>query len=426
METGEIIMAKSNSRVYSTETGERQILVADIYKARWWQHQAFSYDLDDKRGSKSVPTPEPASAPKPLPEPSVPQSDSFFQEDYLVGAYYFLRSNRGNQYLRNQLQPPQPPQLGDYDGGDRDVISQHLEWSREANINLWVTGWRGPNSKEDSMIRNSIMKHKDLPGTKIALLYETHTRIGLNGDTGLNNIYADVEFIAQTYFNDPNYLRIDRRPVLYLYLSRLLYKNRVLEQVLTLMRQAAADNGGHDIYIIGDQAFGAAPQPGTFYSPFDLLDSVTSYDVYGDIGRGGYAEQGGVMAYNNKQKKWHDAALAHRDCGFIPSVTPGFNGGPRHSPLSRKVHEAADFGSLFRRLLDNALDLADSSGSRMVMITSWNGFHDDTQIEPVKEATVTEQAVGSYNQMQLDYQGYGKLYLNILRQTIMKKQTERK
>ena len=53
METGEIIMAKSNSRVYSTETGERQILVADIYKARWWQHQAFSYDLDARAAQRS-------------------------------------------------------------------------------------------------------------------------------------------------------------------------------------------------------------------------------------------------------------------------------------------------------------------------------------------------------------------------------------
>ena len=239
-------------------------------------------------------------------------------------------------------------------------------------------------------------------------LYETHTRIGLNGDTGLENIYSDVEFIAQTYFDDPNYLRIDGRPVLYLYLSRVLYKNLILEQVVTLMRQAAAENGGHDVYIIGDQSFGAAPRPGTFYYPFDLLDSVTSYDVYGDIGRGGYAGQDGVAEYNAKQKKWHDAAIAHNDCVFIPSVTPGFNDGPRHSPLSRKVNEGADFGSLFRRILDNALDLADSSGSRMVMITSWNGFHDDTQIEPVRVASATGRATGSYNQMQLEYQGYGK------------------
>ena len=414
--SGEIIMAKSNSRVYSTQTGQRQILEADIYKARWWQHNAFSYDPENDSGSGNVAALRPVQ--KPAPKPA---TESFFSSDYLVGAYYFVRSGFGQKFLRNQLQPSQTPVLGDYDGTKPNVIAQHLAWSREANVNLWVTGWKGPNSNEDQTIREGIMKHPDLPGTKIALLYQTNTRIDLSGDSGLDVIYRDVEFIARNYFNNPNYLRIDGRPVFYLYLSRVLHRNYVLEQVVDLIRQAAADNGRHDVYIIGDQAFGDAPRPGTYFSPFELLDSVTNYDVYGDIRRVGYAGQDGVLEYANKQKRWQDAALASANCDFIPSITPGFNDGPRHSPLSRQVHGSADPGSLFRRLLDGALDLADSSRSRMVMITSWNGFHDDTQIEPVLEGPVTRQATDGYNQMQLNYQGYGKLYLNIIRQTILKK-----
>ena len=416
--SGEIIIAKSNSRVYSTQTGQRQILEADIYKARWWQHNAFSYDPENDSGNGNVAALRPVQQPAPKPA----ATESFFSSDYLVGAYYFVRrSGMGQQFLRNQLQPSQPPVLGNYDGTKANVIAQHLAWSREANVNLWVTGWKGPNSNDDRTIRESIMKHPNLPGTKIALLYQTNTRISLSGDSGLDDIYQDVEYIARNYFDNPNYLRIDGRPVLYLYLSRVLHRNYILEQVVDLIRQAASDNGRHDVYIIGDQAFGDAPRPGTFYSPFELLDSVTSYDVYGDIRRVGYAGQDGVMEYSNRQKRWQDAALASTNCDFIPSITPGFNDGPKHSPLSRQVHGSADPGSLFRRLLDGALDLADSSRSRMVMITSWNGFHDDTQIEPVLESPVTKQATDGYNQLQLNYQGYGKLYLNIIRQTILKK-----
>eukprot|EP00978_Attheya_sp_CCMP212_P025031 scaffold79760_cov57-Attheya_sp.AAC.3 len=145
----------------------------------------------------------------------------------------------------------------------------------------------------------------------IALLYETHVRIGLGGETGLDNIYTDVEFIAQTYFTDPNYLRINGRPVIYLYKSRVLHQH------------AAADNGGHDLYIIGDQAFGTAPRPGpgASYDPFELLDSVsvlTSYAVYGDIGRGGYAGPDDIIGYQSKQQNWQNVVLAHGDCSFIP------------------------------------------------------------------------------------------------------------
>ena len=178
--SGEIIMAKSNSRVYSTQTGQRQILEADIYKARWWQHNAFSYDPEKDSGNGNAAALRPVQ--KPAPKPAA--TESFFSSDYLVGVYYFVRSGMGQQFLRNQLEPSQPPVLGDYDGTKLNVIAQHLAWSREANVNLWVTGWKGPNSNEDRTIREGIMKHPNLPGTKIALLYQTNARIDLSGDSG--------------------------------------------------------------------------------------------------------------------------------------------------------------------------------------------------------------------------------------------------
>ena len=60
-----------------------------------------------------------------------------------VGVYYYPWHNddfhRGQGYLREQLMPPQQPTLGEYDDTDSKVISQHLAWSRQANVRLWVT-----------------------------------------------------------------------------------------------------------------------------------------------------------------------------------------------------------------------------------------------------------------------------------------------
>ena len=63
-----------------------------------------------------------------------------------VGTYYYPWHkddfHRGQGYLREKLMPPQQPTLGEYDDTDSMVISQHLAWSRQANIRLWVSSVR--------------------------------------------------------------------------------------------------------------------------------------------------------------------------------------------------------------------------------------------------------------------------------------------
>jgi hypothetical protein len=50
------------------------------------------------------------------------------------------------------------------------------------------------------------------------------------------------------------------------------------------------------------------------------------------------------------------------------------------------------------------------------MVTSWNEWHEDTQIEPVTPAPATNlDDGGGYYTDGLYYNGYGMLYLNILR-----------
>ena len=349
--------------------------------------------------------------------------------DYTIGVYYYpwhgSNSNfHGRQYLRGYLDPPQLPALGEYDDTEPAVIRQHFEWSRGANINLWVASWWGPGSREDNTLKNVIFPHSDLPGTKIALFYETTSRIKKSMNYTTANVYADVEYIAKTYFDDPNYLRIDNRPVLFVYLSRVLSRVGVLEEVTTLMRDAAFEHGGHDLYIMGDQVFGSAPNDGRSYDPFDLLDGVTNYDIYGNMKRpNGYAGVDRVNELHERNTQWRDETRAHGNCDFVPGVAPGYNdravrdGNP---PMSRRLTESSAEGSLFKAGLESALSLVEDSTDRMLMITSWNEWHEDTQIEPVVDVGVTDRPLsltcyGDPCDVGLKYQAYGELYLDILR-----------
>ncbi|KAL7544210.1 hypothetical protein ACHAWF_007590 [Thalassiosira exigua] len=356
--------------------------------------------------------------------------------EYTIGVYYYPWHgndfHRGSPYLRRELQPPQRPALGEYDDSDPKVIRQHLKWSRQSNINLWVASWWGPDSQADSTIKNVIMPHSDLNGTRIALFYETHGRVRKNGNyDNIANAYWDAGYIANTYFDDPNYLRIEGRPVLFVYVTRLLSKEGKLGEVVRLMRLGAMDNGGHDLYIVGDQVFHDAPSSPKTYEPFDLLDGVTNYDVYGNMRRpNGYAGLERLEDMVKRNQEWRHGTRTHANCAFIPSVSPGYNDRAvrfhaGHAALSRKLYETDKEGSLFQYSLEKSLPLTDGSTGRMLMINSWNEWHEDTQIEPVQEVSLGQPVAdrpmnftcyGDACDDALTYEAYGELYLNILRE----------
>ncbi|KAL3942927.1 MAG: hypothetical protein SGBAC_002955 [Bacillariaceae sp.] len=372
-----------------------------------------------------------------------------------VGAYYYPWHggdfHRGQGYVRKIL--GQEPKLGEYDDRDPKTISQHLEWSKQGNIGLWVTSWWGAYEREDNTTRTVILKHKELQKGepfehhKIALFYETFGRIRKEDQYSLHRLKPDMEFMCENYFHHPNYYTLDDgRPVLFVYLTRHLEELVRFESVVNIMRKSVKDACGKDVYIIGDQIFGrfdpglevSAEQRLTevenneLYSSaptaFDLLDGVTTYDVYGSMGRtvgvfGGYvAEHSVINYYLTEQRKWRKYAKEQKGCSFIPSVAPGYNDrGVRfkedHNPLARSLKREKksggnDEGSFFRVSIEHARTLVDPSASYLLMVNSFNEWHEDTQIEPV----IGESASTPYNMtFGMEYHGYETLYLDILR-----------
>jgi len=191
----------------------------------------------------------------------------------------------------------------------------------------------------------------------------------------------------------------------------------ILDSTVTIMRTAASD-AGYQLYIIGDQDFGYPP---AYSTAVGLLDAITNYDVYGSMGTSGYATHASVDAYYAAQAGWKSLAQS-LNVGFIPGTTPEFNDtGVRtgHSPLSRRIAPADSSGSLFRTMFLGAKALVDSTVGNIIMVTSWNEWHEDTQIEPVSLAPVTSQdnSLSGHDYTRgLSYEGYSTLYLDILRE----------
>jgi len=324
---------------------------------------------------------------------------SFQKKNVTVAAYYYPWYGRwqnssdnankkhfhGGQYLRQHLRPRQQPALGEYDDSDPRVIAAHLCWSRYAGVDAWITSWWGPDTYTDTTTRNVILPHPDLGTLKIAVHYESKGR-AKDPKSGLTNwtlllerAGPDVAHLCEHYFSHPNYLRVanDGRPVVVVYLSRILEGAGLMRETAAIMQEAARQCGEpRGLFLVGDHAFQ------TNFIPLEYLNAITNYDVYGSLTSmvGNYAHQTGVDAYAADQQEWRDRAHA-ADVQYIPAATPGFNDRAMsnpHTALSRKLDPNAPLGSLFVASLEQAIQMVDASAGNLLFVTSWNEWHEDT------------------------------------------------
>jgi hypothetical protein len=123
-----------------------------------------------------------------------------------------------------------------------------------------------------------------------------------------------------------------------------------------------------------------------------------SYDTYGHMDQdrtnpppNGYADEE-ISGFFQEQLTWKTEAN-NRDCAYIPGVTPGFNdravrlritsSNNEAKALSRSIRPGAMEGSLLARLVEQSRPLLDAKADFLMALTSFNEFHEDTQIEPV-------------------------------------------
>ena len=340
--------------------------------------------------------------------------------DYNVGAYYYPWYTGGGFHegrtdtIEYHLTPRQQPSLGWYDQDQPAVVSRHYDWARYAGVNYFVCSWWGEGSKTDVSIVNNMFDNPDRGEIKLAAFLEP----SITNAT----VYAQTAYLADNYFNRDGYYEIDGKPVVYVYITRAKTKSE-LQDYVTKMRQAARDAGYDDIYIVGDEVWGS----GSNYDRSRIngyLDAITNYDVYGNMGGSGnspYVSSATVELWDTRNDRWQGIADS-LGIDFIPAVSPGFNDTAvrtGHLPISRKIDdESSEFGSLFEAQLAGAKDNTDADIGRAVMVTSWNEWHEDTQIEPVSGGAVTnvdDSASGDYFTHDIYYEAYGTRYLDILR-----------
>jgi glycoprotein endo-alpha-1,2-mannosidase len=341
-----------------------------------------------------------------------------------VGAWYypwygtFPGGHSWTGTLREHLVPQQPPALGYYSSRSSATIEGQIDESHRGNISFWATSWWGPGSAEDTTIRNNILTDPRAGELKYAVMYESTGRLGTFANPNYSNLVPDFQYLAQNYFNNPNYYRINGRPVVFIYLTRAYFNAPGAAAAVANLRQTIQSQSGVNPYLIGDDVF-----PGQNNAQRAALwDSITDFDVYGSALQANGSTTAGVNALASQfQSALAMAQSVH--VGWIPAVSPGFNnrgaGGtlPAAPRYLTDVPGAAE-GSLFNAELNQAvLPTLDPTANNIMMVSTFNEWHEDTAIEPTIVAAPTmadSSGTGALTQG-YSYTGYGNLYLDALR-----------
>jgi glycoprotein endo-alpha-1,2-mannosidase len=358
-----------------------------------------------------------------LAQPRTPNDDR-----PVIGAYYYPwygvnnrpLSHDWDRLMRRKLNPPQKPAAGLYRSDDSDVIAKHVAQSRRAGLDFWAVSWWGPGSATDRTIREAIFKHSDADELRYAVLYETTGRLGGFDRPRHDQLVQDLTYLEKHFFKHPYYLRISGRPVLFIYLTRVYFRETGLDKLAEVRKQFP------DVYIVGDDVFGA-DYKGEWAKRFD---AVTSYDVYGQSMQQYKATSRAVDAlasnYTNAKKIANSVGRA-----FVPAVSPGYNDTaerPGHPGAARYFVNQPESkeGDLFRAMIRRAaLPHLDERCGRLLMVTSFNEWYEDSQIEATASDTGTTAIDNSDTKSHFTggdrYTDYGPLYLDILREEALGK-----
>lgn len=340
----------------------------------------------------------------------------------ILGAHYYLWYGRptfpvvGGGVWRTGYS--HQPLLGEYNSRDPQVISQHINWAKEAGIDFFAINWHDSDSWDDITLRNYYLPHQRTSEIKFCLHYDGSLALNIFRNPvsyDFNDKYSpaktkgekfleDFQYLAETYFNHPRYLKINNRPLVIIY-NASLFKN--VSPYLDKLR-ANMEKRGISLFLVADVVCWTGVKLtknnlSLFWekSPKEIIklfcramhrfslnnleedvflskyfDGITGYNMY-SVNRTPNFLKNVDKVYQKFFSYTHSKNLC-----FIPTIIPGYDD-RNLSGLNRPILERKEgkFYENFWRIAKKYLD----PNLKMALITTFNEWHEGTEIEPSKE-----------------------------------------
>ena len=250
------------------------------------------------------------------------------------------------------------PVLGPYDSNDPEVVAQHMRLFADAGVDGIIVSWWGVNTFEDKAMPLILDEAKE-HGIEVSVYLESEEYFSSEG-----RIYwtsEDLRYILKNYGPHPAFLQVDGAPVVFVY-SRVMGQVSSLEW-MSIIQEVEKDLGR--FLLIAD---------GVNFLNIVTFDGVHDYNPLGMVlSAGDNLREAALVSYER-------AVSQEKAAGKISTVTiiPGYDDTKIRKPgiaVDRKE------GRIYRTLWEAAIEV----NPDWVLITSFNEWHEGSQIEPSLE-----------------------------------------
>lgn len=202
--------------------------------------------------------------------PAKPAADRYIPEpqpvhtEILIGAHHCPLWEADKPHLWNQVvkHPERTPALGFYSQENPEISDWETKWAVEHGVSFFVYCWYrdgqgGPvKMRFGSAIHDALFKSRYASKMKFTIMWENQNR----GHAGVSD-EADLmqnllPFWIDNYFRHPSYLKIDNKPLLFIYRPEFLVQDLGNEanvhKAFEHMRQACRAAGFDGLYLLGE------------------------------------------------------------------------------------------------------------------------------------------------------------------------------
>lgn len=317
-------------------------------------------------------------------------------ENYLIGSWYFAGwwSNPPSHYNHAKADwrssyPDREPLIGWFDDNQK-AMDEEIRQAHSGGLDFFAFDWytdrdsiEYPGSREN--INNGLKffltsSNKSL--MKFALLY-----VNTDGQTQFEVIteseWSQVTDKWVSYFKDPQYLKIDNKPVLIVISAGGMHsqwggKEGVLK-ALSKLRSKAKVAGFPGVYVGGSlNDLGKNGENPKKYAEEGYDFFIGGYASHGDIG---LDSQPYNFLFSWAPNFWNQFT-SNSPLPFVPTVSVGWDRRPVvYKPEGYLTDKSPE---KFGQLLKLAKDFNDSHNQKMVMIYAWNEIGEGGILMPTK------------------------------------------
>ena len=253
------------------------------------------------------------------------------------------------------------PTLGPYDSHDPKIVDTHFRQAKDAGLTGFIVSWWAKGDFHDQGMPLMLDTAKKY-GLKVSVYYEF---VPPRGQPTVEGAVNDLAYIMDTYGKHPAWLKVGGKPVIFIY-GRAVGDIKLAgwEQV---MNDFTAKHPGGAVFI-GDQISAEAAR---------IFDGIHTYNPTG-LTKGKSLEEIRSWA-KTTFPEWVKIAGPQRIA--CVTIIPGYDDSvqPSRKP-PRPITERFN-GETYKVMWEEAI----AANPDWVIVTSWNEWHEGSEIEPSVE-----------------------------------------